>query len=161
MSRFRMPGLWVAAGLLLSFAGAAAAEPPKDARSTKSKPPVDAVMTRAELRQCMVQQDRNKADAAELAAQRDQIDADKATLKTDGDAMKEQLATLDRTSADAVAQYNERVKARDAAVDALMARSDAFNGRVEAAQAARASYASTCGNRRFDERDETAIRNGR
>ena len=78
-----------------------------------------------------------------------------------GQSLKEQLAALDRSSQEAVDQYNGRAAARDQRIDALEARMAPFNARVEAVAAERAAFGKRCDNRRYDERDEIAIKNGK
>jgi len=119
------------------------------------------LLTRAELRECMAQQDRNRSDATTLEAEAAKVTEEKARLIAQGDELKQQLAALDRTSAEAVDKYNAQAAARDAAVDAFNTRSSDFNNRVEAAQKVRAAYTKACENRSYDERDENAIRAGK
>jgi len=162
----------LAAAGMLAFP-AAAAEPAKPAAKPAAKaaaraaPPPAAkpaaapLMTRAELRECMAQQERNRNDASTLEAESAQVSEEKSRLIQQGAELKEQLAALDRTSAEAVATYNAQATARDAAIEAFNVRSGEFNKRVEAAQALRTAYAKSCENRSFDERDEMAIRAGK
>lgn len=138
---------------------AAAKEPAKETRAF-GKPDKGSglLLTRAQLRDCMALQDRRQADAAESAKQRAEMEREKAELLRDGDALKEQLAALDRTSQEAVDQYNERAGARDRRIDAFEVRTTDFNKRVEALQALNGQFAANCDNRRYDEADEAAIR---
>ena len=79
----------------------------------------------------------------------------------EGDALKAKLEVLDRSNAEAVAAYNEQAKARDDRVDQYQARAGSFNERVEAHKAQREAFSKECGNRRFFEEDEIAIKQGR
>lgn len=119
------------------------------------------LLTRAQLRECMALQDRRQAEAAENARLRADIDREKGELQREGEALKAQLDALDRTSQEAVDQYNERAAARDKRIDAFEARANDFNKRVESVQALNAQFAANCDNRRFDEADEIAIRKGK
>ena len=76
-------------------------------------------------------------------------------------ALKEELAALDRTNAELVDQYNAKAAARDKMIDEFEARAAAYNLRVQQLQTDRAAYASACENRRFDEKDEIAVKNGK
>ena len=75
--------------------------------------------------------------------------------------MKEQLATLDRTSADAVAAYNAQAAARDKMIDQYQEGVPLHNTEVEALKADRAAHAKACENKRYDEADEMMIRKGK
>lgn len=120
-----------------------------------------ALLTRAELRDCLAIVARIR-DANETA-QRDraQIDEERAELKRAGAELKAQLEALDRSNEEAVKQYVERATAHDRRIDALESRTAGFNGRVEALNGDREQYARRCDNRRFDQLDEAAIRAGK
>jgi chromosome segregation ATPase len=149
--RFLSPALF--AGLLLS-AAAQAADPPKGAAG-KGK---SLLMSRAELRECMALQDRVQAKARELEKVKSELAGDKQDIARRGDELKEQLAGLDRTSQEQVDKYNAQAADRDQRIDAYQARSNAFNGEVDALNAQRDTWTRTCANRRFDEADEIAIK---
>lgn len=142
--------------VLLAAAAAHAADKPA-AKGKGSGP----LLTRAELRECMAQPARIAAESEEVRKQQAANEADKAQIVQQGKTLEEQLATLDRTSAEAVAAYNEKAQARDARVDAYNAANAAVNTRVEALQAKRSAYLTDCENRRYDEKDEIAIKSGK
>ncbi len=119
------------------------------------------LLTRAELRECLSQQERlRKADEA-TRVERQALDQEQAEILRVGDELKQQLAALDRSSQEAVDGYNARAAARDKMIDGFEARLGPFNARVEALQAERGGFSRRCENRRYDERDETAIKNGK
>lgn len=142
--------------VLLAATAAHAADKP--ATKGKGSGPL---LTRAELRECMARPARIAAESEEVRKLQAANEADKVQIVQQGDALQEQLATLDRTSADAVAAYNEKAQARDARVDAYNAANAAVNTRVEALQAKRSAYLTDCENRRYDEKDEIAIKSGK
>ena len=119
------------------------------------------LLTRAELRACLAQQDRVGADQEALVKERDAREAEKAALQASGEALKAELAALDRADADAVERFNAKARERDAAIDAFQGGAAAYNERVRALESLRQSFAQACGNRRYDEDDEIAIRSGR
>ena len=119
------------------------------------------LLTPAQLRDCLARQDRVHAGSDETAKQQASLAADRAEIDRRGAALKDQLATLDRTSAEAVAAYNEQAQERDRLVDTYEAAVPAFNARVEALKAEQAAFAKACENRRYDEADELAIRKGK
>jgi hypothetical protein len=57
--------------------------------------------------------------------------------------------------------FNVKVDERSKMVDAYGARADAYNASVEKLQDERATFAQQCGNRRYFEDDETAIKKGK
>lgn len=123
--------------------------------------PVGPLLSRAELRECLALQGRIKRGNEAAAADREQLEKEKAELMRQGDELKAELAALDRTSVEAIEQYRAHALARDKAIDAFEARTTEFNARVAALGEDRAGFSQRCDNRRFDELDETAIRNGK
>lgn len=119
------------------------------------------LLTRAELRACFAQQDELRAETEDIGRQRTAREAERDALLKSGEALKTELAALDRTSAEAVDQYNARAAARDKAIDEHQAGAAAFNQRVEAFNQRKIAFDKACGNRRYDENDEIAIRKGR
>jgi hypothetical protein len=116
------------------------------------------LLTRAELRECFAILDRVKLGNESAASEREQLQKEKDELVRQGSELKAQLDTLDRTSQEAIDQYKAKVTARDAAIGDWETRSNAFNAKVEAMGADRASFAKRCDNRRFDELDASAVR---
>jgi hypothetical protein len=119
------------------------------------------LLTRAQLRDCMAQQERMRSEADQTLALQGQFDRDKAEIGRLGALLKEDLAVLDRTSPEAVEQYNVKATARDKMIDDLEARAPAYNLRVQGLSAEREAYKSACENRRFDEKDEIEIKKGK
>jgi hypothetical protein len=155
---FTIP-LALAATLLCAPTGRAA-EPLKSSSFGTGKA-AGPLLTRAELRDCMTLNERIRTRSEEAAREVALLEKERAELRQSGEDLKALLETLDRTSADAVEQYNARAGARDRAIDALEARANEYNARAETLVADRAAFAKRCENRRFDERDETAIRSGK
>lgn len=119
------------------------------------------LLTRNELRECLAIEARVLDGTQSAARDREQLEREKTELIRQGDALKAELETLDRTSAEAIEAYRVRVLARDKAIDEFDARSDAFNARVGALDAERATFKQRCDNRRFDQADEAALRKGK
>jgi predicted RNase H-like nuclease (RuvC/YqgF family) len=119
------------------------------------------LLSRTELRACFTQRDRLREQADAAQRERDELDREKAEVVQQGSALKEQLATLDRTNAEAVNKYNADAVERDRRIDALEAKINEFNRKAEALQAERTGFSKQCDNRRYDERDELAIKNGK
>ncbi len=142
------------------FASAQAADPPKEGSFGKGKAG-GPLLSRAELRDCMARQGRVRSQSDETVNLQAELDREKAEVTALGAALKEQLAALDRTSADAVAAYNLQAQAVDKRAGDYNALTPAFNAKVEALKSERDAFAKVCENRRFDEKDEIAIKNGK
>ncbi len=149
----------LAAALLVGGA-TQAADKPKEASFGKAKAG-GPTLTREQLRQCLSQQSQLKEFDAELAKQQAALVSDKASIVRSGEVLAEQGAALDRTQPDAVTAYNERVLARDKAIDELQARGAQFNTRVGEAQTQRETFAKACDGRSYFETDEIAIQKGK
>ena len=119
------------------------------------------LLTRSQLRECISQQQRMAVQGDEALALQSQFDRDKAEIQRQGAALKEELAALDRTNAELVDQYNAKAAARDKAIDDFEVRAAAYNLRVQQLKTEREAFAAACENRRFDEKDEIAIKNGK
>jgi hypothetical protein len=158
---------WLFSGLF-----AVAVLQPLDAQAQKAKEAVKessfgkgkatgTLLTRAQLRECMAQQERMRVMTDEAVALQTQFNAEKADLAQQGVTLKEELAVLDRTNAQAVEQYNAKAAARDKAIDAFEASTEGYNKRVKRLTTEREIFVSGCENRRYDEKDEIAIQQGK
>ncbi len=119
------------------------------------------LLTRAQLRECMAQQERMRVMTEEAVSLQTQFNAEKADLAQQGANLKDELAVLDRTNAQSVEQYNAKAAARDKAIDTFEAATDAYNKRVKRLTMEREIFVSGCENRRYDEKDEIAIQQGK
>ena len=120
-----------------------------------------AYLTRDQLRTCLTRQDKLKTDDAELKNDEGAMSARKAEIVRSGDELKGKLDGIDRTNAEAVAAYNDAVQARDKQIEDFQTRATAFNAHVEANVAAHADFGQSCGNRRYFDEDEIAIKKGK
>ncbi len=123
--------------------------------------PQGLIMTRAELRECMATQARIKTKRQEAEQTRAELDKEKEDIKRNGDAMKDRLAALDRTNKELVDQYNADATAQDQRIDTYKERTDAFNAKVDALNVDRDAWSKNCEIRRYDEKDELAIKMGK
>lgn len=147
---------------VLAPPGAAqAADPPRQGSFGVKSKAGGPLLTRAELRECMARDARVRTQTDETVKLQAQMDKEKTEVTQLGATLKAQAEALDRTSAEAVNAYNEQAQAFDKRVDAYNAGTPAFNAKVEALQREREAFVKGCENRRFDEKDEIAIRNGK
>jgi hypothetical protein len=161
---FRAPRVMAApnpflAPLVLAVAAVAAAFPaPSFAqktppKSTASTGPKDSILTPAQLQECVKQKERLHAQTEDALKDKAQIEAEKAEIGRLGTSLSDELATIDRSSEDAVAAYNAKVDQRDKLIDAYQSRVGAYNTKAEQVKATKDSYEKACENRRYDERD--------
>lgn len=160
--------LSIAFGLLAGAAVAAdkpesrpGSKPPAAKRATPQPAPrpLTPLLTREELRVCMDLKAGNRENGVDVQRMQPEIAAEKADLLRSGEAMRAELTVLDRTSADAVKDYNDRAAARDQQIARLEAKIIEFNAKVNAFEAGRETYGRDCENRRYDEKDEKALLN--
>ena len=135
-------------------------EPVKEASFGKGKA-TGPLLTRAQLRECMAQQERMRVMTEEAVALQTQFNAEKSYLAQQGVVLKDELAVLDRTNVQAVEQYNAKAAARDRAIDTFEAGTEAYNKRVKRLTMEREIFVGGCENRRYDEKDEIAIQQGK
>lgn len=118
------------------------------------------LLTRDELRACFKERDELAARRGQIDAEQKRNEADRAELLSTGEALKTELATLDRSSGDAVDAYNLRAKKRDDAVDGYNTRQHKLVADAEKLSDTQSLWKSECGDRRYREDDEIAIRRG-
>lgn len=139
--------------------------PKSTSKSSPKKPATEAppadMLTRDQLRACMAQDTRNKAQRQDLADQRAALDKDQADIQGEGQALKQALETLDRTSEPAVLAYKARAEANDQRIDAYNARLQPFRAAGAALREEELAYIRNCSGRPFEERDELAIKRGK
>jgi len=132
-------------------APAAAAE--KARAATAVTPPEQRVLSPAQLKDCNDQEARVQSLTDAALKLKAEIAAEKVEIDRTGTAITDDLATLDRTSADAVDAHNAKAEMRDKRIDAYQARVAAFNTDADGLQERRAAYVKACDRRRYDERD--------
>ena len=124
-----------------------------DKKSASAPAAKTAVLTPAQLRDCLAQKDKVAKDTEAAVQENAAVAAQKAEIDSSAKALEEAAATLDRTSQDAVAAYNAKVLERNSKVDAYRARAEAYNVQAEKVLATKGAYDQACANRRYDDRD--------
>ena len=113
------------ATVVFAFSGGASGQdvPAKEAGAKASS----AVLTPAQLRECVSRKERLQKQSEAAAVARSEVDAQKADLdKLEGE-LKAEIATIDRTSEEAVNAFNAKVARRDRLVETYQTRIDAYN----------------------------------
>ena len=123
--------------------------------------PGSLLLSRNELRECLAQKERIRVQSDETVKQQAQLTRDKDEIVRRGAELKDKLAALDRSSQEAVDQYNVEAAERDKLIDAYEAATPGFNAKVEALTAQREAFVKSCDNRRYDEKDELMIQRGK
>jgi hypothetical protein len=111
------------------------------------------MLTREQLRQCLVEQDELKQATGALASEQKQIDDEKQTIQKADAELKEQLAQLDRTNAEAVQAHVAKAREHDQRVDGYNAKLKPFNERAAALQKRGGDWKAACADRRYKEDD--------
>ena len=163
-TRTCFPAAILCLGLGLTLLGASlpghAADKPREASFGKGKAS-GSLLTMAQLRECLNQQERVRTLADETLKEQAVLAASKAEIERVAVTLQERLPALDRTDAEAVAAYNAQVQSRERSIGEYEKSVPAFNTRVETLQTERTAFAKNCENRRYDENNEIAIRKGK
>jgi len=129
----------------------AAEKAPAAASAPAAKP--NAILTPAQLQQCVNQKQRLHAQTDDALKDKAAIEADKAEIARLGTSLAEERATVDQTSDAAVDAYNAKLDQRDKLIATYESRVTAYNLKAEAVKATKEGYEKSCENRRYDERD--------
>jgi chromosome segregation ATPase len=90
-----------------------------------------------------------------------QLETDRAELKKNEDALRAEMDALNKTNADAATAMNARIAEHEQKVRAWNARNDALTASIESHRTSDERWASQCADRRYDELDEIAIKQGK
>ncbi len=167
--------LAVALGLPLTAAAADPAAKRGNTLTLGGGKPAGKLLTRDQLRLCLAQQKALKQQDAETAQAQTALDADKAeiaradaALEAEAAALQAERAAVDASQEASVAAFNarlvqraERERARDQRVADYNMRLPAFNARVQAGHQVRQAWQADCADRAYDEADYFAIQRGK
>ena len=118
----------------------------------------DAILTPAQLQQCVHQKERLHAQTDDALKDKAAIEADKAEIARLGTSIAEERATVDQSDVAAVDAYNAKFDQRDKLIATYESRVSAYNLKAEAVKATKEGYEKSCENRRYDERDLNDIK---
>ena len=110
----------------------------------------------AELAELDKQGSRGKSEKL-----RTQLEADQAELKKNEEALRVEMEALNKANADATSAMNARIAEHEQKVRSWNERNDALTARIEEHRTSDDRWASQCADRRYDELDEIAIKQGR
>jgi uncharacterized protein (DUF3084 family) len=106
----------------------------------------------------------NEGGRTATAAERDAIAAERGELEREREALeaeRKRLMAAQTELQQAAQAHNERARALDARVVEWNRRNNAFNDTSAALDTDRSAWVAACGNRRYREEDEIAIRSGK
>jgi len=106
----------------------------------------------------------NDAGRTATAEERDALNTERATLEKEHGALeaeRQRLQGLQAARTDAVQAFNVKIRALDARVAEWNKRNNAYNDANGAIESDRLAWSASCGNRRYREEDELAIRSGK
>jgi hypothetical protein len=151
----------LAAGLVLAVTTLQAA-PPKSREGTlgggKAGGPI---LSMAQLRSCMAQDARIQTQNEEVGKTKQQLTTDAEEIDRAAAVLKADLASIDRSNKEAVDALVARAQAHDKKIESYQERVEPFNARVQAIDAERAAYAKACHGRRYLEDDYKDIKAGK
>lgn len=142
-------------------AAATHAAPPKKEGTLGGGKGGGPIMSMADLRACVARQARVDAKSDEAVKAQEQLKAERAAIDEASAALKAELGTLDRTNKEVLEGYVARSQAHDKRIDDYQTRVPAFNAQVEALASERAAYAKSCEGRRYLEDDYKDIKAGK
>lgn len=119
------------------------------------------LLTRDELRECIARRDTLRTTRTSVEGRNDGLKRELETLTAASTQLKTDRETLDTSSAEAVAAYNARAEARNAGIDAWDKRSADLRKEADALNTEQALWDLECGNRRYREDDEIALKKGK
>ena len=119
------------------------------------------VLTRDELRACMARQADQHTKREAIVKSTAELDKEEAGIHAEAEAIKEAREALDRTSQEAIDGFNKRLLANDERIDAFNKRKADLAAEATAWQNVQNDWTVNCGDRRYREDDETAIKRGK
>ena len=134
--------------LTASFVSPAADKAPAAATAPRT-----AILTPAQLKECVTQKERLHAQTDDALKDKAAIEADKAEIARLNTSLAEERDTVDRSSDAAVDAFNAKLGQRDKLISTYETRVAAYNLKAEAVKSTKEGYEKSCENRRYDERD--------
>jgi hypothetical protein len=156
----RAASLLCCAVALVAAGAGQAADKPKEGAFGKPKPG-SLLLSRSELRECLAQKERIRVQTDELLKAQGQMGRDKEEIVRRSAELKDKLTSIDRSSQEAVDQYNAEAAERDKLIDAYEKATPGFNAKVDVLDEQRQKFIKSCDNRRYDEKDEQALQRGK
>ena len=133
----------------------------RPAAPTEVPPAPGTILTKEELRVCL----RDKDD---ILTQRDRLEKEQAVSQTERDQilaqtqiLKDAMATLDRTAPGVLDAHDAKVDAHEKRIDAWNQAHRQMLTTIEALNKKQAQWTANCGEKRYREEDELAIRSGK
>lgn len=136
-------------------AAVGAAQPGASAKP--AQPPYPKLLTRAELRACMLRERDIDARTSALEAERTAHDEALARVAADAKELAKELSGVPPSDESAVGRYNTKVDKHNKIIDALNKQTVVMNGTVAQIQADTVDYMNDCATKVFHKTDEDAL----
>lgn len=121
------------------------------------QPPYPKVMSRSELRACMLRERDLDARNQAFDAERTTHDEALARAAEEAKTLAKELSAVPPSDESAVGRYNAKVAQRNKVVDALNKQADAMNAILAQIHADTADYMNECASKVFNRADEQAL----
>ena len=126
-----------------------------DAQVNLRRPPT--LLSKAELRACILREDELKAREVSFEAAQMESQTSLTRLSEEANALAEVLRSIDATDEAAVAAYNARNEARNVSVEIHNKRAQALNQAIAQRRAEHANYLEACAARPYSFADKNAV----
>ncbi len=122
-----------------------------------AQPPYPKLLTRAELRACMLRERDIDARSAALEAERATHDEALALAVAEAKELARELSAVPPSDESAVDRYNEKLGKHNKVVDAINKQAAALNATLVTIQADSVDYMNDCATKVFHKTDEDAL----
>ncbi len=119
------------------------------------------MLTKDELRQCLVEQDRLKQETADVVATQKKLAKDRAEIDRVGAAIDADRPTVDVSNGDAVDAFNARLQTKGKLIADYQAAAPAFNQRIDKLDADDKAFTKNCRDRKYFEDEYDEIKAGK
>lgn len=150
-----MQRILLSVALVVALPAVDAAQPRAAGKS--AQPPYPQMMTRAELRACLLRE--RDIDARNQAFEAVRVVHDEALARAAEEAktLAGELSAVPPSDESAVARYNAKVDQRNKVVDALNKEAEAMNAKLARIRADAVDYMNECASKVFNKADEQAL----
>ncbi|MEK0417705.1 MAG: hypothetical protein RI949_1711 [Pseudomonadota bacterium] len=137
------------------------AAPKKPAPATEAAPAPGTMLTKEELRVCLKDKEDILAQRARLEKEQAANQSEREQIVAQTQVLKEAMATLDRTAPGVLDAHDAKVDAHEKRIDAWNQSHRQMLATIEALNKKQTQWTTDCGEKRYREEDEIAIRNGK
>ena len=133
----------------------------KPAALTEAPPAPGTMLTKDELRVCLKDKDDILAQRARLEKEQAASQAERDQIVAQTQILKNAMSTLDRTAPGVLDAHDAKVDAHEKRIDAWNQAHRQMLTTIEALNNKQSQWTTNCGEKRYREEDELAIRSGK